>query len=171
LKILNIQVAMVPGDPRYWIDRRIMEMDGRGSYSHAAFMLTIEDRPTEWWDVHHRWLASSLRRFPASIYGYPYETWDIVCLTAADRGAIGKWLLGLAGWRMNYDFFTCVAQYLAFKAGTTYKFSPRNTPSVMRCFELIQRGLELTGRKFEAQAETALGYDLVISGHLRRNAP
>ena len=155
---MNVQVALVHVDRRYWLDRRIAKLRGGQKYSHAALLLHLGDSQVMWVDVHWRWFTSDLREIPIQNYSWDYQVFDILGCNTARSSLINSWVQDQkSGW-VNYDLFGAILM--------PFQFLRLNSPRSFTCFEFITRALMKAGYVVEYDPEKALASDLLQSGIL-----
>lgn len=165
---MDIRVALVDVDRRYLVDRVVAGLRGGQRWSHGALIVHQVGLKDEWWDMHHRWLASSLRRFPAENYAWPYSIWRVPGLGTPGAERIYHWLLEQDQTFINYDLPQCAWTFLMSWLGVQETANPWGYPRSYHCFELIARALEVGGLKLPMDPSSVLGEDLVASGLLLR---
>lgn len=152
---MNIQVALVRVDERYWLDRQVAKLRGGQKYSHGAFIVHQGGLEPMWWDVHWRWLASSLRAIPAINYGWRYETFNICGITDLQTQKLHLWLLRQESQWINYDLLGAIHLF--------FGWDPPESPRSFQCFEFVTRGLLAAGLPVGFLPERALASDLLES--------
>ncbi len=165
---MDIRVALVNVDRLYFVDRTIERLRGGQRWSHGALLVTEPGQETVWWDMHFRWLGSSLRHFPAKNYAWAYSIWRIPGLGALGSERVHRWLLDHKRLVVNYDLPQCAWTFLLSWLGLQEEKNPWGYPNSYHCFELIAKALEVGGLHLPRDPSTMLGEDLVASGLLTR---
>lgn len=155
---MDVWVAMVEVDRRYFQDRLIAGLRGGQEYSHAALIIRPGGESSHWVDVHWRWFRSDLRVIPPENYTWSHSIHPIREMTSAKARLISDWVLQQQGSWVTYDLLGALRILLNYPS--------EDSPRSFTCFEFVTRALLEAGYVLEYDPEKALGSDLVESGIL-----
>jgi hypothetical protein len=136
---------MVYGDPANFLDRQIMNLEPKSKFSHGGFILYHDDKEPEFVDVHFRFFISSLRRFPAVNYEWPYSLNRIKNLNQESIEKIVKWIDHHSRLNIHYDFLQGLWQIISNYLNLSKDRNPWDNKKAFHSAEFLICGLEAGG--------------------------